>query len=180
MPAPKYNPHYKLSDYEQWEGSWELWSGVAVAMTPSPFGKHQKALTKLAHVMMTALEQSTCSDCEVVVELDWIISEDTVVRPDLSVCCGSDIERFIESPPVLIAEVLSDGTALKDRTAKRALYASQGVDFYFLIDTDQEEIEILKLVGSGYEPLQSSDKVEIALSDTCTVTVSLGNKYIFR
>jgi Uma2 family endonuclease len=180
MPAPKFNPHYTLSDYEQWEGNWELWNGVAVAMTPSPFGKHQKALTKLAHSMMSALEQSACGDCEVVVELDWIISEDTVVRPDLSICCASNIDRFIEVPPVLIAEVLSESTAFKDRTAKRSLYASQGVLYYFLVDAEREEIEVLKLVGSGYVPLPLSDKIEISLADACTVSVRIGRNNIFH
>ena len=38
--APKYQPHYTVDDYQHWEGDWELWNGVAVAMAPSPFGPH--------------------------------------------------------------------------------------------------------------------------------------------
>jgi hypothetical protein len=45
--APRYEPHYSVSDYLQWEGDWELWNGTAVAMSPSPLGPHERAAAKL-------------------------------------------------------------------------------------------------------------------------------------
>ena len=173
MPAPKYNPHYTISDYQGWEGSWELWNGVAVAMTPSPFGRHQKALTKLAHVMLNAIEAAGCRDCEVVVELDWIIADDTVMRPDLSVCCGLNIDRYIESPPVFIAEVLSDSTAHKDMTAKRALYAAQGVRYYLMVDTEDDQFHLMQLVQGCYEPVDVTSDLQLQLSPSCNISLNL-------
>lgn len=88
-------------------------------MTPSPFGKHQKAITRLAEMLLNELDRVQCEDCEVAVavDLDWIIDTDLVVRPDISLCCGSSIDKYIESPPKFIAEVLSQSTQIKDRTA---------------------------------------------------------------
>lgn len=175
MPAPKYNPHYTLADYQVWEGSWELWNGVAVAMTPSPFGRHQKALTKLAQVILNAMEAAGCKECDVAVELDWIIAEDTVVRPDLSLCCGDNIDRFIESPPVLVAEVLSDSTAHKDRTAKRKLYADQGVKYYLMVDTDLGQLEFLHLVDDHYEQRDTGSETKLELTQTCSIRLNLSD-----
>jgi Uma2 family endonuclease len=175
MPAPRYNPHYTLVDYQVWEGNWELWNGVAVAMTPSPFGRHQKALTKLAHMLLSAMETAGCKGCEVAVELDWIIAEDTVIRPDLSLCCGDNIDRFIESPPVLVAEVLSDSTAHKDKTAKRKLYADQGVRYYLMVDTNPGHLEMLRLVNGQYEQVNTGDQMILELNPTCSIGLDLAD-----
>ena len=80
MPAPKYIPHYSVNDYQQWEGNWELWEGIPVATTPFPFGKHQRLVAKCSHVFIDALEKASCKDCEVFIELDWIVNDDTVVN----------------------------------------------------------------------------------------------------
>jgi len=173
MPAPKYNPHYTLADYQAWEGNWELWNGVAVAMTPSPFGRHQKALTKLAHILLSAIETEQCNECEVAVELDWIIAEDTVVRPDLSICCGDDIDRFIESPPVFVAEVLSDSTAHKDKTAKRTLYAANGVRYYLMVDTEHKQLDLLQLAQDDYEAIDTNSTLRLELTPTCSISLNL-------
>lgn len=122
MPAPKDIPHYTIADYLRWEGDWELWRGIPMATTPSPFGRHQKLVTRIAQRLLNAFEQNNGSDCEVVVELDWVIENDLVVRPDLAVCCGQDIDEFIRSTPQVMVEVLSQSTESKDRTAKFEWY----------------------------------------------------------
>jgi hypothetical protein len=44
----------------------------------------------------------TCSErCSVYFELDWIVNEDTVVRPDVVVVCGR-IKDYIKSFPEVI------------------------------------------------------------------------------
>ena len=37
----EYLPHYSYEDYLLWEGDWELISGVAFAIAPSPAKNHQ-------------------------------------------------------------------------------------------------------------------------------------------
>jgi Uma2 family endonuclease len=52
-------------------------------------------------------------------ELDWVVSEDTVARTDLLVVCGEVPERHLESLPSLILEVLSPTTKANDWGYKR-------------------------------------------------------------
>ncbi|MEM9825702.1 MAG: Uma2 family endonuclease [Planctomycetota bacterium] len=73
---------HTIEDYQRWEGDWELWDGHAVAISPSPFGGHQAVLVSLAHEISNAI-RAVSWDATVLVELDWIVRLDTVVRPDL-------------------------------------------------------------------------------------------------
>ena len=176
MPAPKYLPHYTIADYRRWEGDWELWWGIPIAMTPSPFGRHQKLVTKLAQRLLNLLENTHCNDCEVVVELDWVIDDDLVVRPDVAVCCGQDIEEFIRSSPQLIIEVLSQSTESKDRSAKFELYQDQQVPYYLMVDSLTKTVEPFRLVDGNYQRLHgendSPEAHSIELTNACQIKLS--------
>ena len=173
MSLPKYIPHYTLADYQQWEGDWELWNGVPVAMTPSPFGAHQKLIARLSHRFIQALEQVGCGHCDVVVELDWIVADDTIVRPDLSIVCESDLERFIDKPPLLIVEVLSESTKNKDRTSKFDLFEQQGVKYYILADPIEKQYTGFELQNETYTPLPLGTKSIFQLHKDCIIEVQL-------
>lgn len=123
--AQQFHPHYTVDDYQGWEGDWELWNGMAVSMSPSPFGKHQMVLVNLVAELRTALRAIDCN-ATVLCEIDWIISRDTVVRPDALVVCGSVPEGHVETIPKLVAEIFSPSTAERDRTHKRDLYYNAG------------------------------------------------------
>lgn len=114
--ADKSQPRYTVDDYMQWEGDWELWHGSPVSMTPSPNTSHQKVAVKLVRLLGDCIDRSPChGQCEVLMELDWQVSDDTVVRPDVLVTCDPLPKERILSPPVFIAEVLSPSTSQKDR-----------------------------------------------------------------
>ena len=118
--SPKYLPHYTFADYASWQGDWELWYGLPVAMTPSPFGRHQWLAGQIMRQFLNSLD-ANCGDCFVLMETDWIVADDIVVRPDVVIVCGAFPERHTVEPPRLIVEVLSPSTEEKDRTAKREL-----------------------------------------------------------
>ena len=171
MPAPKYIPHYTLNDYRQWEGDWELWEGIPIAMTPSPFGEHQRLVARCSHVFIEALEKSFCKDCEVFVELDWIISDDTVVRPDLMILCGNIPETFATSAPKLVIEILSKSTRSRDLTSKFELYERHGVAFYLVLDPDTQETQMWELLDGSYR--FRSPEGSLQLSHNCSIQLSL-------
>ena len=158
--APSYIPHYTVADYEQWSGDWELWQGTAVSMTPSPFGPHQHISARLLVEFSNQLE-ALQSHLVVLPEIDWRISEDTVVRPDV-VICERIPTRHLESAPVLIAEVLSASTSEKDRTAKFELYRSEGVNYYLLVDPTAKTLEAFELVEDCYEQVAAESRLSIA------------------
>lgn len=173
--APRYEPHYSVADYLQWEGDWELWSGTAVAMSPSPLGPHERAAAKLVFQIESCLQASGCP-CASYAGLDWIVTDDTVVRPDVMVVCGSQPGRHLERPPELAIEILSDATAEKDRTAKRRLYELAGVGHYLLVDPLAMTIEWLALGADGTYHDRSADIAEaerfsLTLPDGCRIDV---------
>lgn len=88
----RYRPHYTVDDYRRWEGRWELWGGVAVAMAPSPFGRHAKLLARTVAALQTVIDASGCAATGLV-EIDWIVFRDTVLRPDVIIMRRRDADR---------------------------------------------------------------------------------------
>ncbi len=129
----QYKLRYSVADYAAWKGDWELWGGVPVAMTPSPIGGHQAVLTRLARAIGNELERVDC-EAEVLVELDWIISNDTVVRPDLVVVCGPPRKGHLNAAPSIAVEIVSSASYQRDHVHKRDLYGEQSVAEYWIVD----------------------------------------------
>ncbi len=117
--------------------------GIAVAMTPSPFAPHERVVSRLARTIGNHLE-SIGSACEVDTGLDWIVSEYTVVRPELMAVCGEQPEEHLRRTPQLVVEVLSESTRGRDLVVKRALYCEQGVSEYWIVDPDNQTIEVCR------------------------------------
>lgn len=170
MEARRLIPHYTIDDYAQWEGDWELWDGLPVAMTPSPGLPHQTAAANLTYRLRDQLEQrgGDCH-CKLFYETDWHVARDTVVRPNILIMCNPVTDEFITRAPTLIVEVLSPSTAEKDRSHKRLLYAAQGVAYYLLADPGSRTVECLRLENDTYAA-SSIDRLE--LHDGCLLGLS--------
>lgn len=80
-------PDYTYEDYRHWEGEWELIEGVPYAVAPSPLSSHQHVIAELIYQIKTQFAQNCQKECYVFTGLDWVIGEDTVVRPDVVVIC---------------------------------------------------------------------------------------------
>lgn len=172
--APRYVPHYTIADHATWEGDWELLAGVAVAMTPSPFGRHAERLSRMAATLWNAIDASGCK-ATVLAEIDWVVSDDTVVRPDLVVVCGPAPQRHVEQAPALVVEILSAATRQRDQTVKRDLYEAHGVRWYAIIDPEEGRSTLLRLDDSGrYEARAASGRQQIDLCPDCTLTLQFG------
>lgn len=91
---------YSYNDYKLWEGDWELVNGYPYAMSPSPKRAHQLFSTMFSGEFRNALKINKLNcDCEVYMELDWIVNDNTEVRPDCMVVCGEFKEDFLTFPP---------------------------------------------------------------------------------
>jgi Uma2 family endonuclease len=172
--APRYVPQYTVADHATWEGDWELVDGVAVAMTPSPFGRHAERLSRMAATFWNAIDAAGCH-ATVLAEIDWVVSNDTVVRPDLVVVCGPAPRRHVEQPPALVVEVLSAATRVRDLTVKRELYETRGVRWYLIVDPDEGESSLLRLGNAGrYESSPAVGRRAIDLCPDCTLSIDFG------
>ena len=147
--ALKYLPEYNYEDYTQWQGDWELIEGLPYAMSPSPSKMHQRISRNLIRIFDEALD--LCPDCEILHELDWKISDKTVVRPDLLIICDQIEEEKITHKPELIVEILSNSTSVKDRNLKYELFQKEKVKYYLLVDPESQLIEIFQIIQGAYK-----------------------------
>jgi len=150
-------PHYTYRDYVQWPGNWEIIHGIPYAMTPAPSKKHQLLSLEIASQLKQLL--GLCKNCRVYQAIDWQISEDTVLQPDVLVVCGDNPEEIkLSIPPVLVFEILSPSTAQKDKGLKYRLYQEAGVKYYCLVSMDTFSAEVFVLRDDEYEYLDDFPK----------------------
>ena len=126
---------YKYSDYVKWEGDRELIEGYPFIVTPNPLGRHQYLSMKLARIFDEMLEEY---ECEPYPELDWIIDENTVVRPDIVVYC-EEIETCPKTTPKIVIEVISESTAEKDEKSNLN-YRREKVKIYRLDKKEYDKV----------------------------------------
>jgi Uma2 family endonuclease len=115
-----------------------------IRMSPAPSKKHQRINLLIGYELESELRKLNCKQCKVYIPIDWEISADTVVQPDILVECYSK-EGLTTPIPVAIFEVLSPSTKNKDRTVKFDLYQAQKVKQYTLLDPENETVEIYTL-----------------------------------
>jgi Uma2 family endonuclease len=142
-------PGYTYEDYLLWEDNWELIYGVAYAMSPSPMIKHQNISVKIARYLDEAFDN--CEYCQVLMPIDWKISQETIVQPDNSVICHHPAnEAYITKAPKIIFEILSKSTAKKDKELKFHLYEQEGVSYYIIVDPVESMAKVYILKDGRY------------------------------
>jgi Uma2 family endonuclease len=176
--AIKILPHYTYADYCHWQGRWELIEGIPHSMSPAPSPRHQFVASTLNYLLVDALKKQVyCRHCHVYHFLDVLVDQDTVLQPDLLVVCGRLEKVYVDTPPALVAEILSPSTALKDRHVKYGLYEQMGVCWYLLVDADRETVEVFHLENGAYQPVphQPDAPFELALPGGCSITLHFAN-----
>jgi Uma2 family endonuclease len=128
---------------------YELFDGVLV-VSPSPFMPHQRA----ARALFRLLDKACPAGLEVFfAPFDFQPTKKRSFQPDLLVVHSSALheEEALTLPPVLNVEVLSKGSRSLDRVFKRDMYATSGVDNYWIFDPKALEFVALARAGTRYE-----------------------------
>ena len=171
-----YEEHYSVEDYQLWDGDWELIGGMPYAMTPSPSVTHQICAANLLTQIKIDLENhpGNCGNCHVLMETDWEISSDTVVRPDILVTCDNLGEKVIKTPG-LIVEVVSASSARRDEQQKFDLYRKEGVIYYILLYPDKRLAKIYQNKSAEFIKTGdlSNQRIEFELGE-CVFGLDLG------
>ncbi len=126
-------------------------------MAPSPSIRHQTVLRTLESLIWPFVRDNGLGQVYFA-PVDVMLSDEDVVQPDL-IYIASEHESIItdrgsEGPPDLVVEVLSPSTRERDRELKRKLYAKYGVREYWLVDPEEEVIEVMT---PGTEDFVSQD-----------------------
>jgi Uma2 family endonuclease len=140
---------YTYDDYYLWEGDWELIEGMPVAMAPAPMKIHQQIQRELFFAF-DKKQLDECNTCELLSEVDWKLSNDTLLRPDMVWVCNDDNEKYITKAPKVIIEILSPSTAKNDENAKFNIYETQQVKYYILIYPNDLIARVYKIKNDRY------------------------------
>ena len=171
----KYEEHYTISDWENWKDRWELIDGLPYCMSPAPSGKHQLISSLLGTELTLGIRKSTCRNCKVFQPVDWQISEDTIVEPDLLILCRPFSGARLMHAPAAVFEILSPSTRQKDKTVKFELYQSQGVQHYTIVDPESESIESFSLNAEGCYQLISTGPVLALQIENCLINIDFSS-----
>jgi len=130
---------------------YELLDGVLI-VSPRPTTVHQMSAMRLAARLYAACPEDLC----VVPEPAMQISDDTEFDPDIVVVRRDDVggAKFW-TPPLLVVELRSPGTAIVDRNAKLAAYESFGIPSYWIFDPnpDRPELTVFELRDGRYQQI---------------------------
>ena len=131
---------------------YELYEGE-IEMTPAPTTSHQRVLGNLYFLLRQYVQDRHAGEV-FVAPIDLILSDVTVVQPDLLVVLNERrhviTERGIEGPTDLVVEILSPTTASRDRGIKMQLYARYRIPHYWLVDPDTQTLEAYQLEEGSY------------------------------
>ena len=110
--------------------------------------------------------------------LDVVLSDEDVLQPDILFVSrgrlGIITDRNVQGAPDLVVEVLSPGTADRDRTLKRARYLRFGVREYWIVDPQSRTIEVLQAGQTDFETVRVFPQSTVATSPLLERTVRVG------
>jgi Uma2 family endonuclease len=113
-------------------------------VSPSPSPLHQILVALLWQRLDAAAREA--GGLVFLAPLDVALADHSIVQPDVIYVSAerrSIVQVQIQGTPDLLVEVLSRGTARRDRGEKLALYAQSGVREYWIVDPQERQIEFL-------------------------------------
>ena len=165
---------YSFAEYLQYDdgtdNKYELVNGKLKIM-PIASGFHALIL----HFIFKILEQEIDR-----IKQQWRVMPGTVgVRtandksriPDLVILSASQCEEIrkmptavLESPPLLVIEIVSPGNSDDDYRYKRSEYAVREIPEYWIIDPQAQKVSVLLLVSGFYDVTEFTGEQEIKSS----------------
>lgn len=128
---------------------YELIDGLLL-VTPAPRVVHQDVVANLLVLLKNADRPDSLK--VLTAPVDVVLSDDTVVQPDLIVAPRAQFtDTDLPGAPLLAVEILSPSTRRVDQILKRDRYRAAGIAAYWIVDPDEPSIEVLELVDGDYE-----------------------------
>ncbi len=185
--ALRKDEHYTVEQYLTWpeDGQrYELLDGIPFELN-APTVEHQQLVGGL-HYELERYQRERSKNgggagisCLILfAPVDVILSDITVLQPDLIVVCNPAIivNGRVRGAPDLVVEVLSPSTAARDKKQKRRLYQTAGVPQYLVIDPTYRCAELYIRGADGRyaapEVLDAGDVLTLQVAPDFTLTLS--------
>ncbi|QKT08752.1 Uma2 family endonuclease [Gordonia sp. X0973] len=148
---------------------YELIDGILI-VSPAPRIVHQR----VAAALFRAIDPVLPSPLIVLfAPLDVVLSQDTVLQPDLLIApWDAFTERDLPGPPVLAVEVLSPSTRSVDLLLKKDRLCRAECRHYWVVDPDGPSITAWVLRDGGYQVAgTASGDEELSLTEPFEVSI---------
>ncbi len=113
-------------------------------MTPAPIPKHQKISGRIFRILDDYAEAQ--GGDAYYAPVDVYLNEDSLIQPDLIWLAPNgqcvETEKDFRGAPELVVEILSPGTARRDKTDKFDMFEKHGVQEYWIVDPRDDLIEV--------------------------------------
>jgi Uma2 family endonuclease len=131
---------------------YELLEGE-LSVTPAPNIKHQSASANLFKIIAAYVDQHNLGKL-FYAPTDLILDRTSILQPDILFVSTARnhiiTEKAVEGPADLVIEILSPTTSRTDRVTKAQIYARHKVPTYWIVDPEQQGVEIYLLTAEGY------------------------------
>lgn len=148
---PQHGQPFTVGDLERMPDDghrYELLDGTLI-VSPAPGPAHQRVSVVLTHL----LELACPDELIVLADVSVRMTAASAVEPDVLVARPSDVSgaRLVRAP-LLVVEILSPDSALRDLNLKKAAYERFGVPSYWVIDPDlaQPSVRAFELADGVY------------------------------
>ena len=125
-----------------------------LAVTPAPSTRHQIASANLFKLLTRYIDEKSLGIL-LYAPVDLILESTSVLQPDLLFVAKARqniiTDRAVEGAPDLVIEILSPATSRTDRITKAQIYARHEVPAYWIVDPEQETVEVYLLSVDGYK-----------------------------
>ncbi len=123
-------------------------------VTPSPSPVHQRISKRLQRQLEAYFEDRSIGEV-FDAPIDLILTKQDVFVPDLLVVADPShvTKRGIESPPLLVVEIMSPSTRSVDQGVKARRYAELGVEHYWIVDPERRRLECHRLVQGAFRSI---------------------------
>ena len=156
-----------IKDWPEDAGRTEIVDGELV-MSPTTATRHQEICTYLGAEILLFVRQHSLG-LFLSSPMHVILATHLHYEPDLCFITNQRRhivkEKFIDGPPDLIIEVISESNRTHDTVVKFRNYAQHGVTEYWLVDPRDNEISTWRLEGDGYVLLGRARPADRVVTD---------------
>jgi Uma2 family endonuclease len=148
---PQYGQEFTIEDLDRMPEDghrYELLDGTLI-VSPAPGLPHQRVAVVLTHI----LELACPDDLVVFPNVNVRFAAASALEPDAVVARPPDVSGArLLAVPLLVAEVLSPDSALRDLNLKKAAYERFGVPSYWVVDPDLDRpsLRAFELADGAY------------------------------
>lgn len=148
---PGHGAEFTIADLDRMPDDghrYELLDGSLI-VSPAPGMPHQR----VAAVLIVLLEAACPEDLVVFPNINVRLAARTALEPDVVVARRPDVGGVrLTRTPLLVAEILSPDSALRDLNLKKAAYERCGVPSYWVVDPDlaRPALRAFELADGGY------------------------------